>query len=392
MTHKPTTIAIVANTPVLFNQAHNTMLRHLIDGMLHHGLQVQLICPHTQEEDHRYHPGLICVTPSHMMASSKKKLSLSPIAWLADYWAQNPPDAVYISSPSFMGWQVTRLASRLAIQTVTGFFDLTIPSHFNCVKHIANHLVLPWFNSKSKYSLVNSIHHARQFQSLRLKRLAILSHGVDSKRFAPCYRSTELRQQWQAGRHDLVFLYTGPLDQAHNAELALRTFRIIKDHFPSKQHKMLCIGSGKQAEHLKHRFPGITYINHVPASQLPKIYASADILLQPNKQGLLGNTVIEAMASGVVVVGFKRGAVAQHVQNHVSGLSISLNGGWVDEETFIDRVLALCDRPDKIASIKRNARYTALRQDWQYVTQQFIHLLLSPAPYTSKTQIQPSPL
>ncbi|MGI0117336.1 glycosyltransferase [Zooshikella sp. RANM57] len=387
MTPKPNTIAIVTNTPVPLDQAHNTMLCHLIDGMLHLGLQVQLICPHIRNKDHRYHPALTCLAPSHIPTSTKLP-RLSSISWLTDYWIQHPPDAVYISSPTLIGWQVVRLANRLNIQTVTGLFNYTMASPFHCVQHFINHLVLPWFNAKSKYTLVNSIHHAQQFQSLRLKRLAILSHGVDSKRFAPCYRSNELREQWQADRHDLVFLYTGPLDQRHNVELALRTFRVIREHFPSKKHKMVCIGDGKNAEHLKHRFPGIFYLNHAPTSQLPEIYASADILLQPNKQGLLGNNVIEAMASGVVVVGFQRGAVAQHVQNHVSGLSIPLNGGWVDDETFIDRVLALCDRPDKIASIKRNARYTALRQDWQYVTQQFVHLMLSPAPHTPKKQIQ----
>ena len=73
------------------------------------------------------------------------------------------------------------------------------------------------------------------------------------------------------------------------------------------------LGSGPyQAKFAAARWPGYRYLEYVSGrQQLAEIYRQHDILLAPGPYETFGLAVLEAMASGLVVVGPDRGGTAE---------------------------------------------------------------------------------
>lgn len=153
-------------------------------------------------------------------------------------------------------------------------------------------------------------------------RIALWTPGVDTQRFSPRERSDEWRVRLTNGRPDAtILLYVGRLAPEKTLERLLPVAR-------SLPHVHLAfVGGGPEASYLRRVFAGerATFLGPLSGADLSAAYASADVFVLPSSTETLGLAAIEAMASGLPVIGARAGGIPDIVQDGVTGLLFNPN-------------------------------------------------------------------
>lgn len=143
-------------------------------------------------------------------------------------------------------------------------------------------------------------------------RLALWAPGVDTARFTPGRRSAAWRERLTGGRPDAtILLYVGRLAP----EKSLEWLRPVMQARPDCH--LAFVGAGPEGATLRRSFGAeagearerVTFVGPLAGDDLAAAYASADIFTLPSTTETLGLAAIEAMASGLPVVGARRGGI-----------------------------------------------------------------------------------
>jgi glycosyltransferase involved in cell wall biosynthesis len=157
----------------------------------------------------------------------------------------------------------------------------------------------------------------RGFHNLR-----IWPRGVDFTLFRPEQRSEALRDSWLQHRerqdNQVVLLYVGRLSWEKNLRLLVQVFQGM-DH----QHcHLVIVGDGPARAEIQQQltdFP-VTFTGYLRGEALATAYASADVFAFPSYTETFGQVVLEAMASGLPVVGLCSEGVSDLVIDGQTGL------------------------------------------------------------------------
>ncbi len=125
------------------------------------------------------------------------------------------------------------------------------------------------------------------------------------------YSKDQLQKKWRTWQSGpLKILYAGRLDKDKGTGLIVETLEKIC-RIPNVKFTM--VGRGKLASHFKNvSIPNFTYGGYVSEpSELQKIYHEHQVLLAPGPYETFGLGALEAMASGLVVVGPDAGGVGE---------------------------------------------------------------------------------
>ncbi len=147
--------------------------------------------------------------------------------------------------------------------------------------------------------------------------VSLWAPGVDAERFTPEHRSQEWRDRLSAGRSDAtILLYVGRLAPEKTLERLLPMLRALPDCH------LAFVGAGPEAASLRRTFAGerATFLGSLDGTELAAAYASADLFALPSSTETLGLAAIEAMASGLPVIGADRGGIPDIVNDGVTGL------------------------------------------------------------------------
>jgi glycosyltransferase involved in cell wall biosynthesis len=143
-------------------------------------------------------------------------------------------------------------------------------------------------------------------------KLATLRRGVDTTTFAP-----ELRDRgWLEARFGIaperpVCLFVGRIDDTKNVLTVLETAKILAARGVSAH--WLFVGEGLHRPRIAAQLGALAAPGALPQSELPRIYASSDILVFPSRLETCGQVVLEAKASGLPCVVSAHHATAQHI-------------------------------------------------------------------------------
>jgi glycosyltransferase involved in cell wall biosynthesis len=87
---------------------------------------------------------------------------------------------------------------------------------------------------------------------------------------------------------------------------------------------LVVVGKGQQGPELSRMAQGrgldVRFIGAVPHDELPEWYCSTDFFIMPSGSETLGFTTLEAMACGVVTMGFAAGGTLDIIQDQQTGL------------------------------------------------------------------------
>ena len=178
---------------------------------------------------------------------------------------------------------------------------------------------LHWFHTQNSLTLCPSLASQQLLRSKGIHNTRIFSRGIDANGFHPRHRNEELRKDLGVA-DKLTFLYVGRVSCEKDLDILSSSFReLCQSH--EEQIAMVITGDGPYMDRCKHLFPENTvFTGYRKGKDLAEIYASCDIFVCPSSTETFGNVILEAMASGLPVIGADAGGVGEIIQHNVTGL------------------------------------------------------------------------
>lgn len=143
-------------------------------------------------------------------------------------------------------------------------------------------------------------------------KIEVLKPGLDLVKF--CSKTKRLFR-----KNRLRLLFVGRLEKDKGIDLLLTIFSKMVKYIPFLE--LTIVGSGnKESEVIdaQKKIPQIRYLGNVSYKNMPDVYASSDILVHPaigteTWQEQYGMVLVEAMASGLPILSFDKGSIAEVV-------------------------------------------------------------------------------
>ncbi len=196
------------------------------------------------------------------------------------------------------------------------------------------------------------------------EHLRIWPRGVDTSIFKPERRSSELRSSWLGQEGKTVLLYVGRVSWEKNLRLLVQAYRGM-DH--SNCH-LVIVGEGPASVEMQQELAGlpVTFTGYLTGEALATAYASSDVFAFPSRTETFGQVVLEAMASGLPVVGLVAEGVCDLVESERTGLLV--NDSHIQEDEQIIDYRACLERlvqdPQKRHEMSSTALIEAQHRSW----------------------------
>ncbi|MAK91455.1 MAG: glycoside hydrolase [Oleibacter sp.] len=351
------------------NGVANT-LGHLVRGLRARGVQVQLIRPRQGKDDTDCDQAddLLRLPGLPIPGYDSLRFGLPVSGRITRALKRFAPQAVYVATEGPMGWAAVRAARKAGIRVISGF-------HTNFHQYI-EHYRLGWleglayrylrhFHNLTAATLVPTGVQREQLTGHGFNNVQVFSRGVDSNLFTPRKRSDELRQRWGTRADDVVLLYVGRIAAEKNLELALETYRRLLE--ADERVRLVLVGDGPLLAGIREQHPEIICCGMQRGEDLATHFASGDVFLFPSLTDTFGNVVTEAMASGLAVVSFDYAAGHEHILHGDNGMLAA----FADSEQFIHCAATLTDSPNRLRTLRANARNRALAIGWERIVEEF---------------------
>ena len=201
--------------------------------------------------------------------------------------------------------------------------------------------------------------------------------GADCSQFTPARRSADLRRELlnrcNGGPDSRLLVYAGRLAPEKNLPLLVDTVTLLRKN-SGADYRLVIAGQGMSMPELERscaeRIPGAaTLLGHVgDRDRLASLFANADAFLHPNPREPFGIAPLEAMASGLPLVGPNSGGVTSYAnqQNAWLATAAPANFAAAIESLFSDAA----ERDRRVQA----ALETARQLEWRNVAAQFLNL------------------
>jgi glycosyltransferase involved in cell wall biosynthesis len=232
------------------------------------------------------------------------------------------PDMIHISTPFSMGLCGLFYARKRGIPLTTVYHtNFNDYLKYYRLKFIGSLLwkYLTWFHNNCDINYCPSIYTKEQLLLGGIKNLKLWVRGVDTDFFSPKHRGASPGVYHM--NEKTIFLYVGRIAAEKNFEVLTTAIDLInRDHY-DKVHFFI-VGDGPMLDKVKKWDPGnVTCTGYLTGSSLARAYADADIFIFPSTSETFGNVVLEAMASGLPVVGAFAAGVRDNLIDGVNGVS-----------------------------------------------------------------------
>jgi 1,2-diacylglycerol 3-alpha-glucosyltransferase len=200
---------------------------------------------------------------------------------------------------------------------------------------------LPRFCGKVDMVISPSAGMAKILRDLKIEApITVVPNGVDIQKFRNI-DGRDKRQELGFSSNDLLLVYSGRLASEKNLPFVIKSFNAVAQTIDNVH--LLIIGSG-HIEGMLQEMAGQTpsadrihFIGRVPYDELPDYLTMCDIFVTASTSEVHPLSVIEAMASGLPVLGIDSPGVGDTVEDGITGfLSTS------DPMLFTAKMMRLC--------------------------------------------------
>lgn len=271
------------------------------------------------------------------------------------------PDVIHLASPMVLGGRAVVAAQKAGVPTVA-VYQTDIPGY-------TARYGMP-FLENATWQLLRDVHnratlnlapsHATRDELIQhgIERVDLWRRGVDTSLFSPSLRSESLRAQY-AKPHEKLVIYMGRLA----AEKQVEDLKVIHD-MPGV--RLLIVGDGPERETLRRMMPRARFAGFRSGTDLAAHLASADLFIHPGELETFGQTVQEAMASGLPVIAPRRGGPVDLVSPSRTGWLYT--PGMLDE--MRDRASDLLFDDAKRRAFGRAAADSVRKRTWPVLAEQ----------------------
>jgi phosphatidylinositol alpha 1,6-mannosyltransferase len=245
---------------------------------------------------------------------SDVKIGLTPtfvIERLLEDWQ---PDLVHAASPFMIGHNGLLAAARLSLPTVA-VYQTDVPSYagrygLGFVETLAWAKVRDIHNLAT-LTLAPSSYARDQLIEHGIPRVEVWGRGVDTVRFNPAKRDSQLHATW-APNDDIVIGSMGRLAP----EKQIADLTVVAD-IPGTQ--LVIVGDGPSRRALATQLPEAHFLGQLSGEVLAETLATMDFFIHPGELETFGQAIQEAMASGLPVLAPARGGPLDLIQSGHNG-------------------------------------------------------------------------
>ena len=280
------------------------------------------------------------------------------------------PTLIHAATPFGMGLAGRRAARRLGVPFVSSYH-----THFSAYVRFYRLGLLErptwsfmrWFHNGGERTFCPSKAIAAELEEHGFNGIRIWPRGIDTARFNPRFRSAALRERLGATPDTVIVAYVGRIAPEKGLDVALDAMRTVMAAEPRRTLFALA-GDGPYEAHCKATAPpGTVFMGRIVGDDLSEFYASADLFVFPSVTDTFGNVLLEAMASGLAVVGAEYGTTTELL---AEGRGITFPSG--DAAAMAQRILELVRAPDARAMLSRRSREYTERASWDAIFDELI--------------------
>ncbi len=229
------------------------------------------------------------------------------------------PDLVHVSSPTFLGQAGLEYSKKNNIPSLA-VFHTDFASYFKyygfaVFENVCWKFLLKFYNQFDRV-LVPSRDLLKKLNKRKFKNLELWQRGIDLRLFNPAFRNDAMRKLLSPAGYPIL-LFVGRLVKEKDLADLVEVNRILdSDNF---KYQMVFAGDGPMRSELAHQLPRARFLGYLKGKDLSQVYASSDLFIFPSTTETFGNVILEANASGLPVIGVKRGGVKNLIEYGQNG-------------------------------------------------------------------------
>lgn len=188
--------------------------------------------------------------------------------------------------------------------------------------------------------------------------VTIVPNVIDLARFFP-------RQPSPDDTSEPHILVARNLEPIYDNATALRAFRIVKNQLPGA--RLTIAGSGPERAALEDMArilnidAAVHFTGRVDNEQMPELYRSADVMINPSIADNMPISILEALASGVPIVSTNVGGVPFLVEDLKTALLVPPG----DPQTMAQALIQVLTTPDLARRMSEAGLATVQQYTWQ---------------------------
>lgn len=212
------------------------------------------------------------------------------------------------------------------------------------------------------------------------EKLQVIPMGVDAQLFSPKNKVDRFREKFSI--QDLFLLYVGRLTEKKGVSYLIDAMSILLQNVPAA--KLLIAGSGELDQMLRAHVvkqglsEQIFFIGGLANSDLPALYASADVFVAPSIEAKNGDTegfgltLVEASMSGCLVIASSVGGIGDIVVDGETGFLVEPG----DAQLLAEKIFYVRQCKTTLDGIRKCGRERCVeRYDWSVVARRYREVL-----------------
>ena len=334
-------------------------LATLLEHLRAHGHTALVLGP--KGAPRRYAGARIYGAPGAPLPFYPELRALLPSPGLERRLARFHPDIVHVVDPMLLGAMGIVWAQRLGVPLISSY-------HTNLAAYCSyfrlGMLEAPMWayrrmlHNACDATLCPSPSTARRLRKQSFERVGLWQRGVDAALFHPARRSLAWRQRMAGSGERPIALYVGRLSHEKNLTVLSETWNALG----GRDAHLAIVGDGPARSDLEVALRGssVTFTGYLQGEALAEAYASSDLFVFPSRTETFGQVVLEAMASGLAVLGFDADGVRDLVRDGETGR-------LAQDDAFTREFLMLMDTPQLRSQMGLRAREAAEQRTWASV-------------------------
>jgi phosphatidylinositol alpha 1,6-mannosyltransferase len=288
------------------------------------------------------------------------RIGIPLVFQLEKYLNEFNPDLIHVSAPTPISIYGQNYALRHKLPSVVGY-------HTHFVDYFPYYGLgwaaklgwsyMKWFHNRSQATFAPTPGCVSTLISKGFNGVQLWPRGIDRHKFSPSHRDENWRRFHGLEKKHL-FLFVGRLVAEKNLGELVQAVQILRRK--GYQFKLGFAGDGPYGKILKEKFPNDLFFGFIKSEELSKVYASSDLFVFPSTTETFGNVVLEAFASGLPVVGAKKGGSADLIHHQENGL-LAAPFDRVDLARQIEWIL---NNPRKTNNLRHKALEAAEHYNW----------------------------
>lgn len=291
-----------------------------------------------------------------------------PLPRVGRYIAEFRPDVIHAVNPFVLGIAGVSAAKRQKIPLVASYHTNIAGYaefyHLGFTKPII-WTILRALHNRAQVNLATSLAVKEELDQHGIKRVEVWRRGVDLSLFHPSRRREDMRHRLTGGHPErTILLYVGRIA----LEKGLHRLKSIFSDNPTVH--LALVGDGPWKEKLQKDFLSypVTFMGTLHGEELAEAYASSDVFVFPSTTETLGLVLLEAMASGLPIIGAESKPTHELLDESGAGAMFSPD----QPELIGGLVRSFLKDPKKLERLSARARLEAEKWGWGIPTKELV--------------------